>query len=306
MNPIVSITMVTCNKSTWAQWCLNSILDYADVPFDIKIVDNGSTDDWTQVLDRIDSIREAAKQNPHFCGLEVIRFKENKYICHATNAGFKDRKGQYFCFIPSDTVMTEGFLSTLLKEMEHHGLDGISPRWFEPKQMVDQTGRPQQLDLEDPSGSATQWADWFRQGMVPYSNAREELERGWMVGIFWMTKRAVWEKVGEWDENFQLTCMDNDFCWRVMIAGFQIGIVNTVWVFHVGPATRMDDLQNPNWRKIGDHDWQVVFQDKWGTNPDDIKFLYKLIVEGQVRKKTLEDGKDEGIPEDIKNRRITA
>ena len=98
--------------------------------------------------------------------------------------------------------------------------------------------------------------------------------------------------------------MDNDFCWRCLIAGFKLGIINDCWIFHSGPVTRMDEQQNPGYRKIGDEDWEN-FKTKWGTDPDDHFYLAKLISEGQVRKKRPEEGPSQGIPKEIKDRRIT-
>lgn len=318
MEPVVSITVVTLNKADMARRCLMSILQYTDVPFDITIVDNGSTDYLAKLLtqkarshDGYEKetlvIEEAAREiNDNFCGMKVIRLPENKYICHATNLGFQDRKGKYFAFIPSDTIMSDGYMSKLLAAMDRHKLEGISPRWFESKNLP----ALQSPDIVDPMKWTTDWAEEFKHGRVPnpYNMAerqkqREDLEPNWMVGIFWMTKREVWEKVGTWDEQFLLTCMDNDYAWRCMILGYKIGIVNDVWIYHAGPVTRMDDKQNPGYHQIGDEDYQK-FITKWGTNIDDISFLYHLIKEGKIRKKSSEDAPDSGIPEEIKNKRI--
>ena len=307
MNPLVSITTVTLNNSSLAKWCIESVLTYTDVPFDYTIVDNGSTDDLLKVLDQKDDLeREARANNPNFCGLNIIRNTTNKYICHATNQGFANRKGQYYAFIPGDTVMTENYMSKLLAGMDQFHLDGISPRWFEPKDL--RKIGIESLDILDPFSSATQYGELFKRGdpsYLPHGEAeyhREECEQGWAVGITWMIKQRVWEIVGPWDERFRLTVMDNDAFWRVLIAGYRLGIVNDVWIFHAGPISRMNEQVNPNYHAIGDKEWKEIFVEKWGTTPDDTRFLYRLIEEGNIRKKTLDDGPSSGVTKEIKER----
>ena len=296
MNPVVSITVVTLNKVGLAKLCLGSIIEYTNIPFDLTIVDNGSIDELKSLYDNFDVLKKQMMDaNEYCCNINLVRFPENRYICAATNVGFENRQGQYFCFIPSDTIMTEGYITKLLDGMSKYKLDGISPRWFEERHRI---------DIMDPYNSATAWGEEFKHGKVFGYNKRDDCEFNWMVGIMYLIKRELWEKVGGWDEQFKLSVMDNDFCWRAMVHGFQLGIINDVWIFHAGPVTRMDEQQNPGYQKIGDQDWKK-FEEKWGTNPDDISFLWQLQKEGVIRKKTSADAPDAGIPKEIKEKRIT-
>lgn len=299
MKPLVAITTITCNKSGLAKHCLESIITFTDVPFTLTIVDNGSTDELKTLYDNFEMVKkEFMAANDQCCDIQLIRFPTNRYICKATNAGFENRAGQFFCLIPSDTIMTEKYMSRLLANMAKYKLDGISPRWFEPKHVG------QNPDIFDSLQWVVDMETTIKNGQHALMKPREELEPEWIVGIFWMVKREVWEKVGGWDEKFLLTVMDNDFVWRVVIHGFKVGIVNDVWIFHAGPITRMDDKVNPNYHAIGDQDWKVTFKEKWGTDPDDFFFLEKLKKEGVVRKKRLDEEPSQGIPKEIKDRRI--
>ena len=135
MREIVSIAKVVSNGAVFAKQCISSILLHTDVPFSLTIVDNGSTDEQiVELLNNVDQIGLAAQQeNPYCLGLHLIQNPENYFICKATNQGFKNRQGEWVVFIPSDIIVPENYLSMLLKVCEQRKLDGISPRWYEPK-----------------------------------------------------------------------------------------------------------------------------------------------------------------------------
>ena len=148
MREIVSITTVVSNGAVFAKQCISSILLHTDVPFSLTIVDNGSTDDQiVELLKAMEQIRLAAQEeNPNCLGVNIIQNPENYFICKATNQGFKNRQGEWVVFIPSDIIVPENYLSMLLKVCEQRKLDGLSPRWYEPKHIG------QHPDLIDPFG----------------------------------------------------------------------------------------------------------------------------------------------------------
>jgi glycosyltransferase involved in cell wall biosynthesis len=91
--PQVSINMPCYNDSQWLDECLHSILTQTYQDFEIIIVDDGSTDNSKQIIQKYlddDRIRYFYQNNEGFSG--------------ATNRGLKESKGRYISFISPDDL----------------------------------------------------------------------------------------------------------------------------------------------------------------------------------------------------------
>ena len=111
---MISVVVPVYNVEKYIVKCLESITnqDYRD--FELLIVNDGSTDK---------SIENAkiflADKNIDW---RIIN-KKNGGLASARNAGIKEARGKYVSFIDSDDVISESFLSLLVKEIESGDYD---------------------------------------------------------------------------------------------------------------------------------------------------------------------------------------
>ncbi len=88
--------------------CLDSLLQNTTFDFNLIIVDNGSkkkTEDF---------LKDFERNNPK-CGIIPIRNKKNKGFVKAVNQGMRESRADYICILNNDTIVTEGWLSEMIK-----------------------------------------------------------------------------------------------------------------------------------------------------------------------------------------------
>jgi GT2 family glycosyltransferase len=66
----------------------------------------------------------------------------------------------------------------------------------------------------------------------------------WIVGAFWMIRRAAWEAVGGCDERYFLYFEDVDLCHRLRGAGWTVRYDPTVRIEHAFQAASRRDLRS--------------------------------------------------------------
>ena len=93
-NPLISIIIVTYNSAKVIVQCIDSIIkNSGDIKYEILVVDNGSTDDTNQLIDKT-------------YGSIVRLFSGHGNIGFAggNNLGMNKAKGKYFFLINPDTI----------------------------------------------------------------------------------------------------------------------------------------------------------------------------------------------------------
>ena len=99
--PTISVIIPTYNRCSLLAQTISSVLaqDYGD--FEILVIDDGSTDNIKQIICEIKDSR--------------IKYfhKDNGGASSARNLGLKNAHGQFICFLDSDDLWSDNFLSTM-------------------------------------------------------------------------------------------------------------------------------------------------------------------------------------------------
>lgn len=261
MNPQVSIVTVCYNNLEYTEKCIESIFINTGISYELIIIDNGSDDGTKEYLKVLSNVMSFSDLNTT---IKVITLDKNYRLCRGINEGFKAATAPYIMMVDNDIVLAKKTVLGLLERLKAHPEYGaVSPNWC----------------LKDINDS---WHNFFPDTTSIYTKMDEFLATytipmkeghisDWMFGSCFMTTREVWNEIGEWDEAYQIGCMDNDWAWRLMWTGKYYPMVFTdLPCYHEGEVTRKG--LNPDHAMLEARDCKY-FEKKHGISPHDVSKL---------------------------------
>ena len=102
----VSVVIPTYNRSKFVKEAIESVLAQSYKNFELIVVDDGSTDDTREVIEKISDSR-----------LKYF-YKDNGGHCSSRNYGFIKAKGEYVALLDHDDLWPENYLETMVKQLE--------------------------------------------------------------------------------------------------------------------------------------------------------------------------------------------
>ncbi|MDY1033773.1 glycosyltransferase family 2 protein [Stenotrophomonas sp. CFBP8980] len=219
MNPAIVAVVVTYQSSTTIEDCLQRLRDARGIA-EIRVVDNGSTDDTVDILQR------HASHDPR---VRFIANPDNPGFAAANNQGVGDSSSPWLAFINPDVMVEAETLALLCERAQALGdcLLGV--------EQVDESGRADDaVRRRDP--------DFLAMLRSPGSGSKLAIARDPSVamqrvpaisGAVMLMPRALFERIGGWDAGYRLHAEDLDLCRRVREAGGVVAIANDLRVLHV-------------------------------------------------------------------------
>jgi GT2 family glycosyltransferase len=238
--PKISIVLVLYNKAEYTYQCLETIKAYADVPYEIIIVDNASVDETGAMLDKInDTI--------------IIKNQENVGFLKACNQGAKLAQGEWLLFLNNDTQITPTLLSTLLMTAEKNDKCGaVGGKLIFPDGKLQEAGS---IIWNDGSSYG------FGRGEDPFKPEFSYVKEVYYAsGACLLVNNDVFKDVGMLDELFYPAYYEEtDLCMKIRAAGYKVLFQPSAVVIHYefGSSSSMSkaiELQEINKKK---------FVDKW-------------------------------------------
>ncbi|MFD0710689.1 glycosyltransferase family 2 protein [Paenibacillus sp. GCM10027626] len=234
-----SIIIPTYNGKDLLKDCLYSIKRHTNEPHEIIVVDNGSTDGT------VDLCRQE--------GVTFISLAGNSGFPAACNMGLKIASGDSLLLLNNDVIVSRNWLKNMLKCLYSRAEIGIVGP------LTNYASGQQQIDM--PYTNLEEMAEQLNK-----SDAKKWRQANRVVGLCFLFKREVMERIGLLDERFSPGHFeDDDYCYRARNAGYTLRIAGDVFVFHHGSASfnRQDEgivkqLVESNRHK---------FIDKWGIDP---------------------------------------
>lgn len=243
---LVSIIILCCNELPYTQACLESLWQHTRFPFEVILVDNGSSDGTAAFLD-------ALKSQPGPERVEVLHNPTNRGFPAGCNQGAALARGGFLLFLNNDTLLTPGWLDGLLAALPADrpqlGLAGPLSNYAPAPQGI-------AVDYQDRAGLLA-WA-----AQVTREQRGQRLAVPKLSGFCLLVRRAAWEATGGFDERFGLGLFDDDdLCKKARQAGYEHVVARDVFVHHFGSRT-FAGLGVDGQRLL--HANLARFRDKWG------------------------------------------
>jgi GT2 family glycosyltransferase len=201
--PAVSVILVLWNRAELTLRCLRSLAEERQIPLEIILVDNASTDETEAVIDRLDGVR-------------VIRNAENRGFVLAVNQAARRARGRYLMLLNNDAELLPGALGAALAAIEgRQDVGAVGGK------VLTVDGRLQE------AGSIV-WNDGsclgYGRGDSPF--AAEYMFRrdvDFCSGAFLLTPRALFLAHGCFDEDYQPAYYEEvDYCLRLWEEGRRV------------------------------------------------------------------------------------
>ena len=148
----------------------------------------------------------------------IIQNKEPKGYAGALNTGLELATGKYICFMNNDTVAVPGWMSSMLKGFKDNVGMVVPTFWG--------SGGRQSIEWND--GTEFDYVDNVFS----------------IIGVCFLIKREVLDKIGNWDESFGHGGEDFDITKRIMDAGYDIVVARKSFIYHYGGASTRELLNN--------------------------------------------------------------
>jgi GT2 family glycosyltransferase/Flp pilus assembly protein TadD/MoaA/NifB/PqqE/SkfB family radical SAM enzyme len=298
---LVSIIILVHNQLEYTRKCLDSIFNCTHEPFELIVVDNGSTDGTKEYLNSLRQgkvevggwkirVEEDGKvsgekgeetaprahqgkrknrkekgvnvQRPACRRFEVVQNKENLGFAAGNNQGMAVAKEDYILLMNNDVVVTPGWLGFLFSCAEQRSKIGIVGP------MTNYISGPQHVEKVAYDIDSLTHLNQFSQEF--HQEHRGQCRSYWrVVGFFMLIKRAVVETIGGLDERYGLgNFEDDDFCIRAALANFESWIAEDCFVHHFGSRTFAG--ANIDYKNSLQKNWEI-FKKKWGV-PSDVAY----------------------------------
>jgi glycosyltransferase involved in cell wall biosynthesis len=207
----VSVIIPTYNRARYLREALDSVFGQSMPPWEVIVVDDGSTDGTPHVVQT--------------CGSNVryVRHEQNRGISAARNSGVSAAQGEIVAWLDSDDLWEPEYLATVIPLLaEDEGVDGVY------------TG----LTRIDGEGNLLpQRSHWSVPSAVLFSS----LVEGCMIqtSSFVVRKRCL-DRVGEFDTRFAI-CEDYDMFLRIARDSQIIGVPRPLVRYRVHAQNTVND-----------------------------------------------------------------
>jgi GT2 family glycosyltransferase len=238
-----SIIIPTLNQLEYLRMCVDSIFRHTDLPYEVIVVDNGSTDGTADYL-------EAMR------GRVRYRLLDRNYgFAGAVNRGLMMAKGQTIVVLNNDTLVTERWLDNLLACLasdDRIGLVGPVTNYIGGEQRI-----------EVPYRTLTEMQAFAAAHNRSNPALWQDVER--ITGFCLAFRRELWERTGYFDEGYTVgNYEDDDYNIRVKLLGFRQVVARDTFIHHFGSVSIK--ALGPALDAVNEHN-AAYYGEKWGHDP---------------------------------------
>jgi GT2 family glycosyltransferase/glycosyltransferase involved in cell wall biosynthesis/peptidoglycan hydrolase CwlO-like protein len=242
--PLTSIIIPVFNQMNYTKQCIDRIRNNTAKPFQIIIVNNGSTDGTKEYLDSLQSSE-----------FKIQHLNENTGFVNACNQGAKIASGEYLVFLNNDTLPEGGWLEALISAMENFpNVGAVGAKLVYPDGKLQEAGS---LVFSD----STPWN--YGKGDDPekpqYNYIRET---PYSSAACLLIPRKLFEQIGGFDKRYSPAYWEDvDLAFEVRKRGLKVIYQPAARIIHFEGITGGTNL-NSGYKKFQVRN-QEIFCEKW-------------------------------------------
>ena len=247
MDDLVSIIIPAFNQLEYCRQCVESVRAHSRRPYQLILVDNGSTDG---VAEFFDTVPDA----------EVLHSPTNLGFAGGVNLGLRRAKGHPL-LLNSDTLVPEGWIERLTNALAHSediGMVGPMSNYVSGSQQI-----------HGLAITAMDEINAFARDLA-LRNAGRLRDVARLVGFCVLIRDKVFAEVGLFDEGYGIgNFEDDDYCLRVLRTGRRLCVAEDAFVFHYGNRTFLGmGIVEEEWRALVEANERRFFE-KWQVAPEE-------------------------------------
>ncbi len=254
---LVSVIIPNWNGKRFLAGCLDSLQQQTYTNLEVIIVDNGSADGSVEFL----------KEN--YSWVRLVTFQVNTGFAPAVNSGIREAQGQYIALVNNDTVAAPDWLSHLVAALVEHpeaGSCGCKMLAYDNPKLLDGAG------------------DGYRRGGLPGRIGHREIDCGqfdtprYILGACGgaaLYRKALFDDVGLFDEDYFAYLEDVDIGLRAQSAGYKCFYVPEAIIYHLGCGTTGSGYHPLVVRLSAQNNWNTIVKNI--PTPLLFKFLPQII-----------------------------
>ena len=255
---IVSIIIPCFNELEFTKICIKSILKYTSFPYELIVIDNGSSDGTGKYFKELKN-RLLTGGKRKIQAFKSIISKRNLGVSGALNRGIKMSNGKYVCYLNNDVIVTTGWLEGLVRCAESDiriGIVGCAAN----------SGN-YHLRLFSSSPGLRNISEIQKTAMMlSLKKERRYMETNFIIGMCMFIKREVINRIGLFDERFYPCSMEDlDYSLRTVKAGFKLVNTKNVFIYHFHARSTKSKAFNENYGNIETvtEKTKKMITDKW-------------------------------------------
>lgn len=237
---MISIVVVTYNRLDYTKQCLESIVIGTDVPMELIVVDNASTDgsrEWLDVF--VNNLRT------HGFPAQFIPQFENVGCAEGYNIGFRAATGDPIFRVDNDVILPHGWASAFLTYWDTDPKLGMLTTDLE----TEPRAHPENVRVSPKLGISYFRDVWHDHGIGSWCMAH---------------RRAMFEEIGYYRTDFGLIVMnDTDLELRAERAGWKIGTLSGLVVGHLWRMESEDERTYNHWKITQQADYVETWNKLW-------------------------------------------
>jgi GT2 family glycosyltransferase len=237
----VSIVMPVRNRWTYTYQCLRSILENTEaISYEVIIVDDGSTDETAAMLGKVSSVK-------------VLKNGRTIGFVESCNRGAREASGRYVLLLNNDTLVTEGWLKSMVDVAERDMSIGIvGAKLIYPNGILQEAGG---IVWNNSLCPASNYGRYDDPNKWEYNYVKEV---DYCSGACLLVRTDLLRRIGFFDSRYSPGYYeDTDLCFRARELGFKTVYQPGAEIVHVEGATAGVDAAT------GMKQYQAINQEKF-------------------------------------------
>lgn len=255
--PKISIIIPNCEHADDLKRCITSIYEKSVYDnYEIIVVENGSKS--SEIKSYYEELRNGSLKEI----VKVVDFgtRPSFNFSAVVNFGVAHSDGEYIILLNNDTqVITVNWMEELLMYAQRDDVGAVGAKLYFPDRKIQHAGVVLRLGAHRTAGHSHYGQEGMNLGYMGRLCYAQDVSA--VTGACLMVKRSKYDEVGGFDESFEVSLNDVDFCLKLRMKGYLNVFTPFAELFHYESLSRGLDLEGKNAERYNlesDH-----FKSKW-------------------------------------------